>query len=282
MDRTEQAGRGALVTVDREALSQGPPRGSGIKVIGAGLPRTGTLSQKAALERLGFGPCFHMGEVFKDPKRARAWHRAGLAKRRGEPVEWGRLLEGYGATTDWPGSHFWKELAREYPDAKVLLSVRDPEKWYESVRSTIYPMRRSLSRVLPLLPTMRWLPKMLEVIWEDFFGPYFKDRGRAIEAFERHVREVREGVPAERLLVYEVRQGWGPLCEFLGVEVPDEPFPHVNSSADRRGMLRAVGALSYALPLVAGALAGAALLWTGRRVRNSERRYVTTAERSHP
>jgi hypothetical protein len=103
MDRTEQAGRGALVTVDREALSQGPPRGSGIKVIGAGLPRTGTLSQKAALERLGFGPCFHMGEVFKDPKRARAWHRAGLAKRRGEPVEWGRLLEGYGATTGLAG-----------------------------------------------------------------------------------------------------------------------------------------------------------------------------------
>ena len=109
-----------------------------------------------------------------------------------------------------------------------------------------------------------------------------KDRGRAIEAFERHVREVREGVPAERLLVYEVRQGWGPLCEFLGVEVPDEPFPHVNSSADRRVLVRAVGALSYALPLVAGALAGAALLWTGRRIRNSERRYVTTAERSHP
>jgi hypothetical protein len=123
-----------------------------------------------------------MGEVFKDPKRARAWHGRGWPSGAGEPVEWGRLLEGYGATTDWPGSHFWKELAREVPGREGLLSVRDPEKWYESVRSTIYPMRRSLSRVLPLLPTVRWLPKMLEMIWEDFFGPYFKDRGRAIEA----------------------------------------------------------------------------------------------------
>ena len=121
----------------------------GIKVIGAGFPRTGTLSQKAALERLGFGPCFHMDEVFKDPGRARGWYRAAQAKRRGEPIEWEPLLGGYGATTDWPGGFFWEDLAREYPDAKVVLSVRDPERWYESVLGTIYRVRRSLDGVLP-------------------------------------------------------------------------------------------------------------------------------------
>ena len=210
---------------------------------------------------------FSHGRGLKDPKRARDWYGAALARRRAEPIEWGRLLGGYGATTDWPGSFFWEELAREYPDAKVVLSVRDPEKWYESVLGTISRVRQSLSRVLPLVPVLRWLPKMLDEIWSDVFGADFEDRGRTIAAFERHSREVKERVPAERLLVYEVRQGWEPLCRFLGVEVPDEPFPHVNSSADRRWMLLGIEVFSYAAPLAAGALAGAALLGAARLLR---------------
>ncbi len=253
-------------------MGPGERFGTVVKVIGAGFPRTGTLSQKAALEALGFGPCYHMGEVFKNPRHARAWYRAELARRRGEPFDWEELLGGYEATTDWPGSHFWEELVEAYPNAKVVLSVRDPDRWYESVHRTIYRFRRNIPGLLLVIPVLRWIPRMLDLIWDDTFGQDFEDRAHAIMVFERHAWEVKEKVPPQRLLVFEVREGWGPLCEFLGVEEPDEPFPHVNSSTDRRWLVRGVIATSYAAPVAAGALAGTALIWTVRRFRNGIKR----------
>ncbi len=205
---------------------------SGLKVIGAGFGRTGTLSIKAALEELGFGPCYHMREVFDHPKHVPLWDAAA----RGETVNWRELFKGYQATVDWPSCTFYKELMKVYPDAKVLLTVRDPEKWYESAQSTIFqivsrkssPFSGLLFRLLfPHMP--QTVEMMKTLIWEGTFNGNFADKYYAIEIFNQHIEEVKKYVPPEQLLVYDVKEGWEPLCAFLGVEVPrDQPFPHLN------------------------------------------------------
>jgi hypothetical protein len=228
-----------------------------LKVIGAGLGRTGTLSLKAALEGLGFARCYHMTEVFAHPGHARVWDAAA----RGEAVDWEALFEGYQATVDWPGCNFYREFLRLYPEAKVVLTVRDPGRWYDSARQTIYHARHAFPAwVTPLLPRLRHLMPMLDrLIWEGVFGGRFGDRDQAIGVFERHNEEVMRTVPADRLLVYEVKDGWGPLCEFLGVPVPeDRPFPHLNDTEEFRARIRrmslAVSAVAYSV-VVAVALA---------------------------
>jgi hypothetical protein len=222
---------------------------SQIKIIGAGFGRTGTLSMKAALEELGFGPCYHMTEVFNHRKHAPLWEAAA----RGETVNWRELFDGYQATVDWPGCTFYKEFMEIYPDAKVLLTVRDPEKWYESTQSTIYrgtnwanaPFSRRLLRLLrpDILKTGRMINTL---IWEGTFNGNFTDKPYAIEIFNQHIEEVKKVVPPERLLVYNVKEGWEPLCAFLGVEVPrDKPFPHLNDRASliERGRKRLIATL---------------------------------------
>jgi hypothetical protein len=226
-----------------------------VKVIGAGFGRTGTMSLKAALETLGFGPCYHMIEVFEHPEHVGFWEAAW----RREPVDWDGFLAGYEATVDWPACTFYKELLERHPDAKVLLSVRDPERWYESTRNTIYEMSKitagsRLSRLVfafvgLFVPGVFKIGRMGdEIIWQGTFDGRFEDRTHAIEVFDRHNEEVRRRVPADQLLVYEVKQGWGPLCEFLGVEEPDEPFPRLNDTAEMRRRITVVRALSIAVP----------------------------------
>jgi hypothetical protein len=191
---------------------------SGLKVIGAGFGRTGTLSLKNALEELGFSPCYHMTELFSNPRANEQWE----AIARGEPVDLNMVLEGYQASVDWPACAVYKELMQVYPEAKVLLSVRDPLKWYESVYNTIY----QVSRRDPLSPHARMINAL---IWEGTFDGKFEDKDYAIAVFLRHIEEVKQLVPAEKLLVYDVKEGWEPLCAFLGVEVPmDTMFPHLN------------------------------------------------------
>jgi Sulfotransferase domain len=205
---------------------------SGLKVIGAGFGRTGTLSIKTALEELGFAPCYHMREVFDHPKHVPLWDAAA----RGETVNWQELFKGYQATVDWPSCTFYKELMKIYPDAKVLLNVRDPEKWYESAQSTIYPIVSSKSSPFSgllfrlLFPHMPQTVEMMKtLIWEGTFNGNFEDKDYAIEIFNQHIEEVKKYVPPEQLLVYNVKEGWEPLCTFLGVEVPrNKPFPHLN------------------------------------------------------
>jgi sulfotransferase family protein len=245
-----------------------------LRVIGAGFGRTGTTSLKAALETLGLAPCYHMVEVFAHPRHAEAWRAAW----RGEPVDWDALLGPYEATVDWPGCTFYAELMERYPDAKVLLSVRDPERWHESTRTTIY----ELSRINAASRTARVAFGLVslftfggfartgageEIIWNGTFDGRFEDKTHAIEVLERHNEEVKRRVPPERLLVYEVRQGWGPLCEFLGVPEPDEPFPHLNDAAEMRRGIRMLRALSIAVPTFLGLLAGTLLLLFVRRSR---------------
>ena len=231
-----------------------------LEIIGAGLGRTGTLSLKVALEQLGLGPCYHMTEVFAHPEHVPVWEAAG----RGEPVDWDGLFRGYRATVDWPGCNFYRELMGRYPDAKVVLTVRDPVRWYESARRTIYAARGAFPRRLcPFLPRIGRMMGMVDrLVWDGFFLGRFEDEEYALAAFDRHAEEVRRTVPPERLLVYEVREGWGPLCAFLGVPVPvGVPFPHVNDTEEFRSRIgkmariaRAVGyaALGLAVSLVAG------------------------------
>jgi len=245
-----------------------------LKIVGAGFGRTGTMSLKAALETLGFGPCYPMIEVFEHPEHAGFWEAAW----RGESVDWDGFLEGYEATVDWPACTFYEELLQRHPGARVLLSVRDPERWYDSTRDTIYQISRitagsRLSRAVfafvgHFVPGVFEIGRMgNEIIWQGTFHGRFEDRSHAMEVFVRHNEEVKRRVPAEKLLVFEVKEGWGPLCEFLGVEAPDKPFPHLNDAAQMRRRIRAVQVLSLGVPAVLALLATAALVILGRRAR---------------
>lgn len=212
-----------------------------MKVIGAGFGRTGTLSLKAALERLGFGPCYHMVDVMEEPYRVRHW----LGVARGDGPGWDEVFAGYRSTVDWPAATYWRALAERYPDAKVLLTVRDPDRWYDSARETIFERELASWRPSRTERAIEWLVERRspdfalftqmarEVIAEPLFDGRL-DRAHAIEVFERHNAEVRAAIPAERLLVFDVREGWAPLCAFLDVPVPDEPFPRVNDRAEFR------------------------------------------------
>ena len=216
-----------------------------LEVIGAGLPRTGTTSTKTALERLGFGPCFHTFEVMLHPELAGRWQSVCS----GGPVDWDEVFEGFRSCVDWPASFFWRELAEAYPRAKVVLTVRDPHSWYASFRvltmlSARGPMREDETpeAVRPVVAAMTTLRPLFERIHGSVFGGKWPparppDEERAVAAYHRHVGEVRAALPSERLLVFDVREGWGPLCAFLGVATPpDGPFPHLNDSASIREM----------------------------------------------
>jgi Sulfotransferase domain len=221
-----------------------------IQVIGAGLGRTGTLSLKAALEELGFARCYHPLKVFASMYQARTWDAAA----RGEPVDWDWLFAGYRVTVDLPGCVFYREPMENYPEAKVILTVRDPERWYDSVRQTILFTSGTFPQwALLLSPRMLVFQRMLDRLWDRLFRGRFEDRAFAIDVFNRHNEQVRRDVPADRLLVYEIGQGWGPLCAFLGVPGPEgKPFPHLNDAAEFRAQIerraRIVRTVGYAAP----------------------------------
>lgn len=198
-----------------------------IEVIGAGFGRTGTMSLKLALEKLGFDKCYHMYELLQHPDHVGLWHQAT----RGEPVDWHALFQGYRATVDWPSCNFWEAQLEQFPDARVVLSERDPERWYDSVMNTIYP--GSLRRRESADPADRaWADMAFELIWDGTFHGRIEDREHAIDVYLAHNEYVKSHAPADRLLVFEASQGWEPLCAFLGTPVPDEPYPRVNTTEE--------------------------------------------------
>jgi hypothetical protein len=200
-----------------------------LAVLGAGFGRTGTASLKAALERLGFAPCYHMFEVMAQPEHSRFWQRAAD----GEAVDWDELLGPYRAAVDWPACSFYRELAAHYPDAKVILTLRDPAAWFESAWKTIFP--RITRRIAPEdEPALMRARMQRRVVIERTFGGDIESREHALAVFGRHLEEVRRTVPPERLLEYEVTQGWQPLCAFLGRSVPEQPFPQANAAEEFR------------------------------------------------
>ncbi len=206
-----------------------------MKVIGAGLPRTATLSQKVALEMLGLEPCYHMVTVLADLDQAARW-RAALD---GE-VPVAEILNGFEATVDWPGSFLWRELVNAYPEAKVLLSVRDGDAWARSMRDTVWGvvygeiLIRHLSDARRTIdPQWNGFMEMMTELWQR--SGLVTDTEPTLEgmsaAMARHNDEVVAGVAPARLLVWKPSDGWEPLCEFLEVPVPTQPFPRVNDSA---------------------------------------------------
>ncbi len=193
-----------------------------LEVIGVGYGRTGTLSLKTALERLGFGPCYHALEFMRHPEHQARWEMAF----HGNP-RWEEVFAGYRSTVDFPGTAFWRNLVDAFPQAKVILTVRDPQEWYASMRETFLAAAGPEGQ--PPIPgaddgslgkAQDWTQMMADL----------QDEPTAIADFQRHIEDVRSYVPSHRLLVYEVRQGWQPLCDFLEVRVPDEPFPRLNDS----------------------------------------------------
>jgi len=224
----------------------------GLEVIGAGFGRTGTLSLKRALERLGYERCHHMVEVARSREQVAAWHAVAL----GAPPDWDRLFEGYRAACDWPSCDHVEALADHYPDALVVLTVRDEERWYASVAETVYAASNALPRVLALL-VPRWgrFNRMVAAaIWEGTFAGRFEEPDVAKRIFRDHIARVKERVPRDRLLVFDVAEGWGPLCHFLGCPEPDEPFPHLNDAVSIKRGLRALRILGWLLPLLTATL----------------------------
>jgi hypothetical protein len=209
-----------------------------MRVIGAGFGRTGTMSLKAALEELGFGPCFHMIDLLRAPERVPLWQAAVD----GEEVDWDAVFAGYESTVDWPGCTFYRQLAERYPDAPVVLTVRDPDAWYESTRRTIFEVRQAMMRGeidrdgADLSAPPEAMRMIGDLIWDGTFHGRFLDRAYAIDVFNRHNEEVIATVPRERLLVHEIQDGWEPLAMFLGVEIPDGEFPHLNDTEAFRKM----------------------------------------------
>jgi sulfotransferase family protein len=198
-----------------------------LEVIGAGLGRTGTLSLKAALEQIGYGPCYHMIEVLTAPERARHWLERGHAGSH----DWNMIFAGYRATVDWPAAAFWRELLDHYPHAKVLLSRRDADRWYDSMMNTIYPLMKQGPPAQAPQRLREFHHMVYALIVERTFGGRLEDRAHAKRVFEKHNRAVIALVPPGRLLVYEPGDGWEPICRFLGVPVPDAEFPHLNDTA---------------------------------------------------
>lgn len=199
-----------------------------LDVIGSGFGRSGTKSLKAALEQLGFGPCHHMHEVLSDPPQVAHWQ----AIARGEAPDWDAVFAGYRSQVDWPGAAVWSALAATYPEARVIHTVRPEDLWWNSFSKTIGKLMQR-HRDLPFPPHIAaMLDTWGALAGEPTFGGRYADRDVAIAAHRRRIDEVRDTIAPDRLLVFDVADGWEPLCGFLGVSVPDTPFPHHNLRSD--------------------------------------------------
>jgi len=227
-----------------------------LKVIGAGFGRTGTLSLKAGLVKLGFKKTHHMEDVMTSAKQAQLWHDVAFD----QPPQWDAIYDGYLAAVDFPSSAYYKELLAQYPQARVVLTVREFEGWYASAKGTIYAVDQTMPGWLKtLVPSVGRVFAMIErVIWQGVFAGRFEDKEHTRAVFEAHIENVKAHVPADQLLVYQVKEGWDPLCEFLGCDVPTEDFPHLNDTEAFQKRLRVLHLVRWA-PLAALALLGVAL-----------------------
>jgi hypothetical protein len=207
-----------------------------MEAIGAGFGRTGTSSLQAALEELLGGKCYHMKDIMMHPAQLKAWHEFALGKT--SKMDWERLFAGYVAIVDCPVCIYYKEIMGIFPEAKIILTVRDSQSWWKSFNSLMSLVNKA--RLLRfLVPKLRKLSQFADkIIIENVFGGRM-EKENCINIFERHNQEVRELVPKGRLLEYDVTQGWKPLCDFLGVAIPKKPFPHLN--AGKRSLYKLFG-----------------------------------------
>lgn len=215
-----------------------------LQVIGSGLGRTGTYSLKLALEQLGFNKCYHMAELFQHTEGVVQFENAESNK----PVDWDKLFDGYTSAVDYPVARYYKQLMQKYPQAKIIHTIRDEESWYQSASKTIiWASKPSVGRILKLmikLPFSPVLRKQIAVLKfngkliDREFGSDYKNKESVIAHYRQHNEEVMKTVPPERLLVYNVRDGWEPLCKFLNVPVPTQPFPKTNSREEFIGRIK--------------------------------------------
>lgn len=230
-----------------------------MQVIGAGFGRTGTMSMQAALEVLGYR-CYHMKEVPEQPGHLQAWHEfvAGRA-----PMDWQQLYAEFEATVDFPACVYYRELLQEFPEAKVVLNVRDTESWFKSF--TTLQRTTDYFRVFRFIPKARRFLNFVDLLLGTVFDGRSRDHDYAIEVFNRHNEAVQQNVPADRLLVFRVQEGWEPLCSFLGVEVPEGiPFPHLNEGEKTLKALaqeRLIGPFYRKVGIAVAACAVLALIW---------------------
>lgn len=236
--------------ISRLAGSRREPRGQStvaerkgialLKLINAGLGRTGTTSLKVALDRLGFGPGYHMFDIVNSDERLGQWEKIVCDAQR---PEWEVVFDGYTSAVDGPCAIYYKQIMAAFPEAKVMLTIRDVESWYRSTHDTLYQFAlRGGGDPSETNSRGSRLHRMTSAMtWDGLFGGRFADKDHAIEVFRNHNREVIRAVGPDNLLVYEVKDGWEPLCAFLGVDVPPEDFPHVNDTESMRQRIRQLG-----------------------------------------
>jgi hypothetical protein len=201
-----------------------------LKVIGAGFGRTGTMSLKAALEQLGAGPCYHMVECLpQGPAHWQKWVDAANGK-----PDWDSIFDGFGSAVDFPACSSYIALADHYPDAKVILTVRDPERWFESTQETIFAPH--------WIEYLRHaeMGKFIQLNINDYLQDRMHDKAHLVQRFKEHVEEVKNAIPASRLLVFEVKDGWEPLCKFLELPMPDGDFPYINDEEATKDILNKI------------------------------------------
>ncbi len=216
-----------------------------IKIIGAGFPRTGTNTLKRSLEILGISKAYHFKDLLLNPENLHYWKTLAETG----STQWDEIYDGYEASVDFPCYPWYKEHMKRYPDAKVILTVRPFDKWYTSVKSTIWtagpqtvPEKIVMIAKLVVTPRLRKVFKCIKFVkgylWKTQFEGRFLDKDFVETVWNKHIEEVKAYVPADKLLVYDVRDGWPPLCEFLGVEAPAEPLPHLNKKENFKTMLQ--------------------------------------------
>ena len=237
-----------------------------LKVIGAGYGRTGTMSTYTALNQLGL-PCYHMFEVLQNKANKTHidfWNKVAEGPA-GQQYDWSTVFADYSATVDNPACCVWRELYAAYPDAKVVLTLhpRGPEAWYESTMDTIYftEVLWQFKLLAAFVPRLRMFGSMShKLIWQRSHRGTMENKAAAIQRYTDHIEEVKAAIPADRLLIFTVDQGWGPLCNFLGVPAPDTPFPNVNDRKEIKGFIAAMTKGAYVI-LGVGILLAAALVW---------------------
>jgi hypothetical protein len=211
-----------------------------LKLINTGLGRTGTTSLKVALERLGYGPCYHMFDIVSNDERLGHWEKIVCD---GQQPDWDVVFDGYTSVVDGPCAIYYSQIIEAFPEAKIILTVRDAEGWYRSTYDTLYQFALRNMEEPPAAHSMQYrLYRMVNtMIWTGLFDGRFSDQDHAMEIFRRHNEEVIQNIDPDNLLVFDVKQGWEPLCSFLGVDVPREDFPHVNDTESMRKLLGRVG-----------------------------------------
>lgn len=198
-----------------------------LKVIGTGFGRTGTDSMREALEILGFGACHHMRELLQDPEHGRLWK----AVTAGAPPDWDLLLGNYKSCVDWPSAYYWPQLIKAFPEARVVLTWRTADSWWTSFEQTLLPIIQSHVE-------SEESPKNEQLLATRVFQDKPLNRAHCVAVYEANVAAVKEQVPADRLLVHAPGDGWEPLCEHLGVLVPDISYPARNSTSNFQNEFR--------------------------------------------